>query len=49
MIPIQVVGIQKKQQAVELNFSLQSQSSAKGDYNPRKIDFAFTVSEQAEE
>ena len=27
----------QKQQAVELNFSLQSQSSAKGDYNHEKL------------
>jgi hypothetical protein len=49
VIPVQVVGIQKKQQSVELSFSLESKSIARGDYNPRKLNFAFTVSDTAEE
>jgi hypothetical protein len=49
VIPIQAVGIQKKQQAVELRFSLASKSMARGDYNPRKLNFAFTVSDDSDE
>ncbi|MBP6230155.1 MAG: hypothetical protein KA397_00690 [Paludibacteraceae bacterium] len=45
VIPIQVVAIQKKQQSVELKFSLESKSGTRGEYNPRAVSFVFEITD----
>ncbi len=48
-IPLKVIAIKKKQLPVELKFSLESKSSARGDYNPRRLIFSFGIADKSEE